>query len=129
MQIAAEAELDNRQFWLAVIYDELVREKWHDLAYSNRRTFDVNVAATTIDEKVLASAQKEFDAARKPQPSVKGGGKQSSHETKGACFNCGEVGHIARDCPTGDGGKAAGGKGQKRQTFSNHHGGGKRHRK
>ena len=113
MQIAVEAELDNnRQFWLAVIYDEMVRQKWHDLAYSNRSNFDVNIASTTIDEKVLASAQKEFDAARRPQVAGKGGGKHDTLETKSVCFTCGEAGHRRRDCPLGNAGKDAGGKGK-----------------
>ena len=125
MQIAAEAELDNRQFWLAVIYDEMVREKWHDIAYSNRSDFDVNVASTKLDEKVLASAQKEYDATKRPQTLSRHSNRQ---EAKNSCYLCGETGHMARDCPTGKGGKAAGGKGYKRQHFGNHFGGSKRHR-
>ena len=65
LQIAVAAELGGRRFWLAVIYDRLVRAKWRKLAYANAATFDINKASITIDEQVLGFAEKEFDSLKR----------------------------------------------------------------
>ena len=131
MQIAVEAEHDNRRTWLAVIYDHMARRKWHELAYANRSDFDVNIASLAIDDRVLKLAEKEWDAVnRTPAPGprapapplLRDAGKLAKAGGKGACFTCGEFGHIASHCPQGDGGKGHDGKGKRRgRSFDNRH--------
>ncbi len=73
MRIAAEAERDGCRYWLAVIYDRLVRTKWHNLAYNNVTTFDVNRASLVVDTVVLNTAKSEF--TQRSRSNGKGYGK------------------------------------------------------
>ena len=118
LQVALDSDEGGRRARLAVIYDKLVRAKWHNEAYDNRSRFDVNLASLSIDDKVLKQAEKEYDQQGRAQPPAKGSGKLGKTGKSKACFKCGEVGHIASDCTHSGGGKNYGGKG-----------GGKRRRK
>ena len=47
-----------------MIYDEIARQKWTDLSLA-APGFDVNIAATRLDETVMRQAEAKFDALSK----------------------------------------------------------------
>ena len=116
-----EAKAKGCRQWFAICYDEIARRSWEESAFANDTSFDVNYAARTMSEAFLMEAETLYhsiEANNKHDPqqhvgffgkggSAKGSGKSAS------CFNCGGVGHSARNCPNNDhGGKSDKGKGK-----------------
>jgi len=92
LQVAQRAPLSKRKAWLGSVYDALARQKWADLSMASE-SFDVNAAATRLDEVLLRQAEAMFDASQEtskqyPQRGAKGD-KGSSSGGKGNSWQSG----------------------------------------
>ena len=59
MQVSYEAKLKGLSQSVGVIYDDLARRKWSEMATAGVCGFSVNVACRSLDESVLRLAEAE----------------------------------------------------------------------
>lgn len=72
LQVAARAQLKHRRHFLGVLYDEVCRKEWSELAYGGSSKFNVSEAATKLCDTLLTRAENLYD-----QQFAKGSGKSN----------------------------------------------------
>ena len=103
MQVATRAGAEGKRHTVAVIYDQLAREKWATAAYhaGMSGSFQLEDAMGTLDEKVYSSALRATEIPAmlaKPQHSFPAKSRGKGAKFDGECRYCGKMGHRKIDC-------------------------------
>ena len=107
MRVASKAASEGKRHHVGVIYDQLARERWANMAFqAGSQQFDINGAMSKYDDQLYQEAVRISDkpvtkapvrplAAEVVPPPPKGNGKG---RFPGVCNFCNKQGHRKADC-------------------------------
>jgi len=113
IQVGGETADSWKETWLRRVLDSMTKQMTalpHGKGYEERFVNSMDMMGDTMQTNIMKGGGGEEDWSGYEQPTP----EQLAAMGKGPqlCWNCGQKGHISRDCPKG-GGKAGGKKGCK----------------